>query len=158
RAEINRAAQNEPEAFVALEDAPLLALRKLLAESHIALPDALPPMAAGVFGYLGYDVVRLIEDLPPPRQDRIGIPDAVLVRPTLIRVSDGVKDPTPTATPVRSRQAWPAQTALAQAIERLWAVAHALDQPLDKTNEATSEALHAKPASNTTPADFKRMV
>jgi len=158
RAEINRTAQTKPEAFVALEDAPLLALRKLLAESHIALPDALPPMAAGMFGYLGYDVVRLIEDLPPPHQDRIGIPDAVLVRPTLILVFDAVKDTITIVTPVRCHKALPAQTALAQAIERLSAVVHALDQPLDKTAETDSEALHAKPASNTTPADFKRMV
>src|SRR6516162_9140226 len=92
RADINRAAQTEPEAFAALEDAPLTALRKLLAESHIALPDVLPPMAAGVFGYLGYDIVRLIEDLPPPRNDRIGVPDAVLVRPTLILIFDAVED------------------------------------------------------------------
>src|SRR5271169_3858046 len=75
RAEINRAAQTEPEAFTALDDAPLVALRSFIAESRIALPEALPPMAAGIFGYLGYDIVRLIEDLPPPRDDRIGIPD-----------------------------------------------------------------------------------
>ena len=158
RADINRAAQTEPEAFAALEDAPLTALRKLLAESHIALPDVLPPMAAGVFGYLGYDIVRLIEDLPPPRQDQIGIPDAVLIRPTLILVFDAVKDTITIVTPVRSHDALPAQAALARAKERLSAVVHALDRPLDKTAETDSEALHAKPASNTTPTDFKRMV
>ena len=82
RAEINRVAQTEPEAFRALDDAPLVALRSFIAESRIALPEGLPPMAAGVFGYLGYDIIRLIEDLPPPRDDRICIPDAVIVRPT----------------------------------------------------------------------------
>jgi len=158
RAEINRAAQAEPEGFAVLEDAPLAALRKLLAESHIALPDVLPPMAAGVFGYLGYDIVRLIEDLPPPRQDQIGIPDAVLIRPTLILVFDAVKDTITIVTPVRSHDALPAQTALAHAIERLSAIVRALDRPLDKAAEAAGEALHAKPASNTSPADFKRMV
>ncbi len=38
-------------------------------------------MAAGVFGYLGYDMVRLMEELPEPGADPIGIPDAILVRP-----------------------------------------------------------------------------
>src|SRR3974390_2101723 len=71
RAEINRTAQNNRRAFTALEDPPLVALRTFLNESRITLPDVLPPMAAGVFGYLGYDVVRLIEDLPPPHHDRI---------------------------------------------------------------------------------------
>ena len=45
------------------DEPPLAALRALIAESRIALPDELPPMAAGVFGYLGYDMVRLMEDL-----------------------------------------------------------------------------------------------
>src|SRR5690242_579152 len=67
RAEINCSAQTDLRAFTMLEDPPLVALRTFLHESRITLPDALPPMAAGVFGYLGYDVVRLIEELPPPR-------------------------------------------------------------------------------------------
>ena len=45
-------------------EAPLEALRALIAESRIELPEALPPMAAGIFGYLGYDMVRLMEELP----------------------------------------------------------------------------------------------
>src|SRR5580704_16143295 len=84
RAEINRQAQTDPHAFASAPDAPLTALRGLLDESRIALPDGLPPMAAGVFGYLGYDMVRLMEDLPPPERDPIGIPDAILARPTLV--------------------------------------------------------------------------
>ena len=58
-------------------------------------------MAAGVFGYLGYDMVRLMEELPPPNHDPIGIPDAVLIRPTLIVVFDSVKDIITVITPVR---------------------------------------------------------
>ena len=61
------------------------ALRALIAESRIELPDGLPPMAAGVFGYLGYDMVRLMEELPAPNPDPIGIPDAMLMRPTIDR-------------------------------------------------------------------------
>ena len=158
RAEINRVAQTEPEAFRALDDAPLVALRSFIAESRITLPDVLPPMAAGIFGYLGYDIVRLIEDLPPPHDDRIGIPDAVLIRPTLILVFDAVEDTITIVTPVRGHQAVPAQAALASAKERLAAVVYSLDRPLDKTAEIESQPLLVKPTSNTTPAEFKRMV
>ena len=63
-AEINRTPLNNPHAFAPAGMAPLEALRALIAESRVALPDTLPPMAAGVFGYLGYDTVRLMEDLP----------------------------------------------------------------------------------------------
>src|SRR6187551_960089 len=92
QAEINRAARSKPDAFSPYPQAPLEALRALLQESRITLPEKLPPMAAGVFGYLGYDMVRLMEDLPPPNPDPVGIPDAVLVRPTIIVVFDAVQD------------------------------------------------------------------
>src|SRR5712691_11003850 len=75
RAEINRTARTRPRAFSRCEEPPLAALRTLIAESRIELPDDLPPMAAGVFGYLGYDAVRLMEDLPKPNPDPIGIAD-----------------------------------------------------------------------------------
>jgi anthranilate synthase component I len=158
RAAINRVAQTGPEAYTPLDDAPLVALRSFLAESRIALPDGLPPMAAGVFGYLGYDIVRLIEDLPPPRDDRIGIPDAVLIRPTLILVFDAVEDTITIVTPVRSHKSVTAQAALLAARERLSAVVRSLDRPLDKIAEIESHPLLVKPTSNTTPAEFKRMV
>src|ERR1700744_6572336 len=74
-AEINRTVQTDPAAFVPLDEPPLTALRALISESRIALPASLPPMAAGVFGYLGYDMVRLIEELPARAPDPIGIPD-----------------------------------------------------------------------------------
>src|SRR5207247_11361250 len=81
RAQVNRTPQAAPEAFTLLDEPPLVALSRVIGESRIALPEVLPPMAAGLFGYLGYDVVRLMEDLPLPQRDPLGIPDAVLVRP-----------------------------------------------------------------------------
>ena len=58
--------------FSACPEPPLTALRSLIAESRIDLPEELPPMAAGIFGYLGYDMVRLMEELTAtqPRSDR----------------------------------------------------------------------------------------
>src|ERR1700730_6779943 len=79
---INRTPRADPDAFTPLREPPLAAMRAFIGESRITLPDALPPMAAGVFGYLGYDMVRLMEDLPSHAPDPIGIPDAILVRPT----------------------------------------------------------------------------
>ena len=59
-------------------------------------------MAAGVFGYLGYDMVRLMEDTcAAPDPDPIGIPDAILIRPTLVVAFDAVEDTITVVTPVR---------------------------------------------------------
>ena len=77
-AEINRDVINRPSEYDALTEPPLDALRALIAESRIDLPDALPPMAAGIFGYLGYDMVRHMEVGSPRRQSgsRLGVPDS----------------------------------------------------------------------------------
>jgi anthranilate synthase component 1 len=159
KAEVNRSARAKPDAFAPLNEGPLAALHALIRESRIALPDSLPPMAAGVFGYLGYDMVRLMEELPPPNPDPVGIPDAVLVRPTLIVVFDAVKDALTVVTPVRPEKGVDAKAALKRAVERLSGVVDALDQPLDKSLAEIDEGpLDAAMSSNTTPAEYKAMV
>jgi anthranilate synthase component I len=159
RAEVNRTARSKPDAFVPCPEPPLKALRTLIAESRIALPDSLPPMAAGVFGYLGYDMVRLMEELPPPNPDPIGIADAVLVRPTIIVVFDAVKDSITVVTPVRPENGVDAKTALTRAVERLSGILESLDRPLDKSLAEYDEGpLDVPPRSNTTPDEYKAMV
>jgi anthranilate synthase component 1 len=116
-------------------------------------------MAAGIFGYLGYDMVRLIEELPAPNPDPIGLPDAVLMRPTVVVVFDAVRDMITLVTPVRPEKGVAAKTALARAGERLSAIVDALDRPLDHAAaNGASGPLTVLPSSNTTPAEFERMV
>src|SRR5829696_1477538 len=159
KAEINRTARSKPDAFSPCPEPPLQALRTLLKESRITLPEKLPPMAAGVFGYLGYDMVRLMEDLPSPNPDPIGIPDAVLIRPTLVAIFDSVEDTLTVVTPVRPEQGITAKTALMRAQERLSQIVDALDRPLEKESvQADTGPLAATPVSNTPPADYRQMV
>jgi len=158
-AQVNRTARSKPDAFTPCHEPPLPALRALIAESRIALPESLPPMAAGVFGYLGYDMVRLMEDLPPANPDPVGIPDAVLVRPTIIVVFDAVKDSITIVTPVRPDPGIDAKVALARAVERLNGVVESLDRPLDKSlAEVDHGPLDVVAKSNTTPDEYKAMV
>ena len=58
-------------------------------------------MSAGIFGYMGYDTVRLMERLPRMPDDALGIPDAILMRPTVMAIFDVVKDEITIVTPVR---------------------------------------------------------
>jgi anthranilate synthase component 1 len=89
--EINREARFDAAAFRALEGHPLDTLRALIAECRIDMPEGLPAVSAGLFGYLGYDMIRLVEHLPDVNPDPLGVPDAVLMRPSVIAVLDGVK-------------------------------------------------------------------
>jgi anthranilate synthase component 1 len=159
RAQVNRAPRRVGDGFTPCDETPLAALRTLIAESRIALPDALPPMAAGIFGYLGYDMVRLMEELPEANPDPIGIPDAILVRPTIVVVFDAVQDTLTVVTPVRPEKNVSAKTALARASDRLAAIVDALDKPLDhSTAHIETGPPTVQPDSNTTPAEYQGMV
>ncbi len=158
RAEINRT-PGDPSGFTPCEGGAIAALRALLAESRIDLPGVLPPMAAGVFGYMGYDTVRLIEHLPSVNPDPIGVPDSILIRPTLMAIFDAVKDEITVVTPVWPKPDVPAAQAYADACERLWSVMRGLDSPLPHSPqmEAGTIAL-PEPVSNTSPEEYMHMV
>jgi anthranilate synthase component 1 len=76
----------------------------------------------------------------------------------LVLVFDAVKDTITIVTPVRAQAGNSATMAWTRAVERLTAVLNALDKPLDKATEGESGPAQVTPASNTTPAEFKRMV
>ncbi|MBS7703478.1 anthranilate synthase component I [Chelatococcus asaccharovorans] len=158
RAEINRAAQRAS-VFAADDRAPLDSLRALIAESAIALPPGLPPMAAGIFGYLGYDMVRQMERLPGAPQDALDLDDAILLRPTLMVVFDSVRDELSLITPVRPAKAISAKVAYEAAVERIEEALAALDEPLPRDSGPDVTTLPAPtPVSNTAPERFKAMV
>jgi anthranilate synthase component 1 len=157
-AEINRAPQSDPDAFAPSPLPTLASLRALLAESAITLPPALPPMAAGIFGYMGYDTVRLIERLPGDKPDALGLPDSILVRPTLIVIFDSVKDEMTVVTPVRPAPGVSAKAAYARAADRLNLVLDRLDQPLPHAGEPDLDVAHPEPKAVTDPAAYMAKV
>jgi len=56
----------------------LASVERLLAALDSPEIDDLPPLHAGLVGYLGYDVVREVEHLPDVPADDLGQPDAIL--------------------------------------------------------------------------------
>jgi len=158
KAEINRAPQSDAQAFAPSPLPTLASLRALLAESAIALPQELPPMAAGIFGYMGYDTVRLIEHLPEEKLDALGLPDSILVRPTLIVIFDSVKDEMTVVTPVRPAPGVSAKAAYARAADRLNLAIERLDQPLPHASELDVSAAHPEPRATTEPRAYMAKV
>ncbi len=144
--------------FEPCHEETLSALRRLLAESRIEVPPGLPPMAAGVFGYLAYDTVRLMERLPEPNPGGIGVPDSIFVRPQIVAIFDAVKDELTVVTPVRPQPGLAARDAYDRAVNRLCDTVDALDRPLDRNPENAEISLDAEIASNTTPEEYEAMV
>ncbi len=60
KAEINRRANQFLDTFEPCAEGSIESLRAIVEESRIDLPDGLPPMAAGLVGYISYDMVRLV--------------------------------------------------------------------------------------------------
>ena len=159
RAEINRHALTEPETFTPCPAAPLEALRALIAELRIAVTEDMPPMAAGVFGYLGYDMVRLMETLAPAKPDPIGVPDAIMLRPMIMVVFDSVKDEIWVLAPARPGAGRTARGAYESALERIGTVVAILEGPLAHDPAGSDPFLGTTaPKSNTTDARFQAMV
>ena len=131
-AAVNRDARENPGAFTPVGEAPLKNLRALIAETRLDVPENLPPMTGGLLGYLGYDMVRLMEELPAIKPDVLGIPDAILARPGVFIIFDGVTDEMTLAAPVYPKIGVSAAEAYAAAEVRLNEVAHDLERPVPR--------------------------
>ena len=156
---VNRAARFDADAFEPMAGDPLTALRTLIAESRIDLPTDLPPMAAGLFGYLGYDMIRLVENLPNVNPDPIGLPDAVMTRPTVIVIVDGVKGDITVISPVWAADGQNARAAYNQAAERVMDAVGNLDRNVAaETSTLAADNCTGEPRSNTSKADYFKVV
>jgi anthranilate synthase component 1 len=158
QAEINRHALSAPHAFAPDERPPLESLRALLAETRLALPPGMPPMIGGLVGYLGYDMVRLMERLPDKAADGLGLPDAILLRPTIFAVFDHVKDELTLAAPAYASEATDMAEALRLAEARVAEARAKLQRPLPLPAPPVSLPPQPDPVSNFTRAGFMEAV
>ncbi|AGT07872.1 anthranilate synthase component I [Paracoccus aminophilus] len=149
KATINRNARYSPD-FEADERPALDSLRALITESRIEMPENVPPGAAGLFGYLGYDMIRLVEHLPDVNPDPLGLPDAMLLRPTVVAVLDGVKGEVTLCAPAWYEPGVPARAAYAQAAERVMEALRALDRQPYEPRTFGAEMKVGQPRSNFT--------
>ncbi len=156
QAEINRRADHDPDAFEPCPEASLDSLQALIRETRMELPGHLPPMAAGLVGYLGYDMVRQMENLPGENPDVLGTPDAVFARPTLMAIFDNVRDELALVTPAWVDESLSADDAHALATERLAAAVADLNRGLSAEHERqpASAAATLWPTSNTSREDY----
>jgi len=156
-ASINRNAAVRADAFVPLDQPPLDALRALVAESQAEVPEGLPSTAAGIYGYLGYDMVRLMEELPDRHDRGLGLPDAVLMRPSVLAIFDTLKDELYLTAPVYVREGVSARQAFETAHGRIDEASARLSRTLPYP-APLGELEGIAVRSNTSTADYAAMV
>ncbi|UWQ15601.1 anthranilate synthase component I [Aliiroseovarius sp. M344] len=140
QARINRKARFDADAFEVMDGNPLDSFRAVLAESQIELPADLPAASAGLFGYLGYDMIRLVEHLPDVNPDPLGLPDAMMMRPSVVAVLDGVKGEVTLVSPAFVGSGLTAKAAYAQAAERVMDALRDLDRAIPGETRDLGEA------------------
>jgi anthranilate synthase component 1 len=153
-AEINRHALSAPHAFVADAQPPLESLRALLQESRLELPAGVPPMAGGLVGYLGYDMVRQMERLPAKNADPLGLPESILLRPTLFAIFDNVRDEFFLVSPARAGGGVDLAVAQADAEQRVADARAALARPLPTAAPPVMLPPQPDPVSNMTTQQY----
>ena len=155
---INREARFDRQSFTDLDGHPLQTLRDLLAECRIEMPEGLPAVSAGLFGYLGYDMIRLVEHLPDVNPDPLGLPDAQLIRPSVIAVLDGVKGEVTVVAPAWVGSGLSARAAYAQAAERVMDALRDLDRAPSAARDLGQAAPVGPAQSNFTHDGYKAAV
>ncbi|MES2541690.1 MAG: anthranilate synthase component I [Pseudomonadota bacterium] len=158
KSRINREARFDRQSFTDLAGHPLQTLRDLLAECRIEMPEGLPAVSAGLFGYLGYDMIRLVEHLPQVNPDPLGLPDAELIRPSVIAVLDGVKGEVTVVAPAWVAGGLSARAAYAQAAERVMDSLRDLDRAPSAARDLGETAPVGEATSNFTHEGYKAAV
>ena len=98
-------------------------MRTLVAECRADVPEGLPSALACLVGYFGYETVGLVETLPQPEVDPLGLPDMIFVRPTVVLVFDRLADALYLVAPVWPDASRDAARMIAEAEDRLDATA-----------------------------------
>lgn len=156
-AEINRDPAKS-DSFDLVEGNPIESLRALMAESTMQDTGGLPPMAAGLFGYFGYDMIRQIESIPDSNEAAIDTPDSMLLRPSLIAIFDRLRDSITLVTQIRPADWDDAAAAWNVAQSRLSNAMLALEDPIPPTEVGGDDAVLPAPQSNMTKSDFTSIV
>ncbi len=115
---------------------PLTSLRNHIKDCNIDVVDeTVPPLgSSGMFGYIGYDAIRLVEDIPDTNPNDLGLPESILMRPTIMVIFDNVKSMMCITTPVRAHaknsDTDPKKT-YEQGLERIKVIYDELFKPID---------------------------
>ena len=133
-------------------------LRRIIESSKLDIPDDLPPMAAGLFGYFGYEMVRHIDNIPMSNGREIDVDTSVLMRPSIVIVFDRLKDQMLICTPLRPEEGKSAEDIWDEAESRLAETVARLNTPLKSESHIETTGPLPEYTSNMEKSYFMDMV
>ena len=89
--EINRKVLEKSNNFIKQSNPPVSELKSLIKESYLQIPDNLPAMSAGLFGYLSYEMINFEKKISEIKKNDLNLPQSILFRPSIIIIIDNIK-------------------------------------------------------------------
>ncbi|MEM7767865.1 MAG: anthranilate synthase component I [Pseudomonadota bacterium] len=130
---------------------PVDALRTFAKNARAETGEDLPPMASGAFGYIGYDMIRHVEPVTIAADDALGVPEALLVVPSLVIIFDHLYQELILVARVEGGETTAAEAAL-DGLEQ------ALDSPAPMAPSGANAADAPAFSSNTSQARYHEFV
>jgi anthranilate synthase component 1 len=137
-------------------DNPLDTLTDYLSRFRLAHVPGLPRFSCGAVGYLGYDVVRYVEDLPDAPPDDCGLPDLVFMFFDHMLIFDHVDKTIKVVCAARIEPGTDIDACYRETCERVDGAVEALRSPVENPAEDIAPAgeLTAPFDANVTPEHF----
>lgn len=144
------------ETLVAVDD-PFGAIEDYLARYRSPAIGELPPFIGGAVGLFGYDLVRWVEELPPVKDDPIGLPDMAFMITDSIVIFDHLKHTILLLANVLVEEDEDIDEAYGRACERVRQLKLLLSEPLPRAEPHQRPAIR-EPVSNFSREDFEAAV
>ena len=70
----------------------LSSLRNLIKKNKLKMPNQIPSISSGLFGYMGYEMIQYFERVILSKKNNLELPDSIFIRPSMTLVFDNVND------------------------------------------------------------------
>ena len=136
---------------------PLVSLRILLKKSLIDRDPSLPPFPVLV-GYIGYPMIKHMEEIDLSNKDTICIPDSIFIRPKLVLIFDNITDKIFLMTPIYFSENIKAKDAYEISQKTINSAIKNLNKSLKKDVPINLENKSLNPISNFTQNQYSKII
>jgi anthranilate synthase component 1 len=136
---------------------PLQELRALLKAFKASTAPGLPRFYGGLVGFLGYDMIRFVEDIPD-QHEPLNLPDSSFIVPRLVLIHDAISQKLTVVCNVVPEAGKSAAELYADGCTRIEAVLHSLRQPIPASLYSSPPCAQHKFSTNMTEQAFCCMV
>lgn len=138
-------------------DDPFGAIEQYLSRYRAPEIEELPPFIGGAVGLFGYDLVRWVEELPPPNPDELGVPEMAFLISDSIVIFDHLKHTTLLLANVLVEEGKDIAESYKEACARVQNLKELVSEPLSRPVRHGRRPL-GEPVSNFRREDFETAV